>query len=242
MDQELWQRAEELFHAALERAPESRAVFLEEACAGDIELRRQVAMLISKDEQAGSLLEKPVFADIAPRLADSESVVGRQFGPYRILSLLGAGGMGAVYRAHDSKLGRNVAIKTLPPEFARNPDRVARFQREARTLASLNHPNIAAVYGLEEIEEVDCLVLELVEGDTLHGPLPIAVALDRACQVAEALEAAHECGIIHRDLKPSNVKVTPQGRVKVLDFSLAKAIWGSERVPMSQIPQRPQSS
>jgi serine/threonine protein kinase len=231
MNQELWLRAEELFHAALERVPEARIAFLDEACGGDTALRRQVAMLVSKDEHAGSLMEEPLLADFTAALAASGSPVGRRFGPYRMVSLLGAGGMGAVYRAHDSKLGRDVAIKMLPPEFARDPDRLARFRREARTLASLNHPNIGAIYGLEESGEVDCLVLELVEGDTLRGPLPLAPALDRACQVAEALEAAHECGIIHRDLKPANVKVTPQGRVKVLDFSLAKAIWGSENNP-----------
>jgi eukaryotic-like serine/threonine-protein kinase len=153
-------------------------------------------------------------------------VSGTKLGPYEIQSPLGAGGMGEVYRAHDTKLDRDVAIKILPPAFARDPERLARFRREARTLASLNHPNIAAIYGLEESTELDYLVLELVDGDTLHGPLPLATALNRACQVAEALEAAHEHGIIHRDLKPANVKVTPQGKVKVLDFGLAKAISG----------------
>jgi serine/threonine protein kinase len=124
--------------------------------------------------------------------------------------------------------GRDVAIKTLPAEFARDPERLARFRREARTLASLNHPNIAAIYGLEESTDVDCLVMDLVEGETLRGALPLDQALKYARQVAEALEAAHDKGIIHRDLKPANVKVTPQGRVKVLDFGLAKAIWGPE--------------
>ena len=135
--------------------------------------------------------------------------------------------MGEVYRAHDSKLGRDVALKTVPAAFARDPARLARFRREARTLASLNHPNIAAIYGLEESGDVDCLVLELVEGENLNGPLPVARALDCARQVAEALEAAHAKGIIHRDLKPANVKLTPQGRVKVLDFGLAKAVRGT---------------
>jgi TolB-like protein/Tfp pilus assembly protein PilF len=137
--------------------------------------------------------------------------------------------MGEVYRAHDSKLDRDVAIKTLPPEFARDPGRLGRFRREARTLAALNHPNIATIYGLEESADADYLVLELVEGETLHGPLPLASALDLVCQVADALQAAHEHGIVHRDLKPANLKVTPQGAVKVLDFGLAKAIWGREK-------------
>jgi serine/threonine-protein kinase len=228
MKQDLWRRAEDLFHAALERSPGSRRAFLDESCAGDDELRRVVETLLSKDEKAGSFLEEPVLAGVAATRRTGGALLGRQIGPYRILSLLGAGGMGEVYRAHDGKLGRDVAIKTLPPEFARDPGRLARFQREARALASLNHPNIAAIYGLEESAEADFLVLELVEGETPRGPLPLAAVLDLASQVATALEAAHEHGIIHRDLKPANLKVTPQGTVKVLDFSLAKAIWGSE--------------
>jgi len=231
MEQEVWRRAEELFHAALERPAEARKAFLDEACGADAELRRLVEMLVSKDEHAGSLLEEPLLPQVVAALGARESLVGRQFGPYRILTLLGAGGMGEVYRAHDSKLGRDVAIKTLPREFARDPERLARFRREARTLASLNHPNIAAIYGLQESTGVDYLVLELVEGETLHGPLPLATALERAGQVAEALEAAHQHGIIHRDLKAANVKVTPEGRVKVLDFGLAKAIRGTEGQP-----------
>ena len=232
MDQERWQRVEELFHAALERGPEARQELLNDACSGDTDLRRQVELLLARQEEAGSFLETPAMQGMTATetvaQTTSATLLGRQFGPYRVVSPLGAGGMGEVYRAQDSKLGRDVAIKMLPPQFARDPERLARFRREARTLASLNHPNIAAIYGLEEAGDVDCLVLELVEGETLHGPLPVAKALDCARQVAEALEAAHAKGIIHRDLKPANVKVTPQGRVKVLDFGLAKAIWGSE--------------
>src|ERR1017187_3565100 len=234
MDQERWRRVEDIFHAALEREPEARQAFLEVACGGDAGLRRQVELLLAKGEEAGSFLETPAMRDMTVTQTASEVFVGRQFGPYRIVSPLGAGGMGEVYRAHDSKLGRDVAIKTLPHEFARDPERLARSRREARTLASLNHPNIAAIYGLEESGDVSCLVLELVEGETLRGPLPIGRALDYARQVAEALEAAHDKGIIHRDLKPANVKVTGPasgypGRVKVLDFGLAKAIWGPDQ-------------
>jgi eukaryotic-like serine/threonine-protein kinase len=239
-----WQRVEALFHAASERAPESRPAFLDTACADDPELRRQVELLLSNERQAGNFLEIPALADPLAHLGTEQStatllapLLGRELGPYRIVSPLGAGGMGEVYRAHDSKLGRDVAIKTLPAEFARDPDRLARFRREARALASLNHPNIGAIYGLEETGDVDCLVLEVVEGEVLRGPLPIPVALDRAAQVAAALEAAHEKGIVHRDLKPANVKVTPEGRVKVLDFGLAKAILGAEADrDLSQLP------
>jgi Tol biopolymer transport system component len=228
MNQEVWRKVEELFHVALECAPDARPRFLERACSGDTDLRRQVELLLANEEQAGSFLEVPAIENTPVTLTAEGSLLGRQFGPYHIVSPLGAGGMGEVYRANDNKLGRDIAIKTLPHEFARDPERLSRLRREARTLASLNHPNIAAIYGLEESEEADYLVLELVEGETLRGPLPIQIALDRACQVAAALEAAHEKGIIHRDLKPANVKVTRQGKVKVLDFGLAKAIWGPQ--------------
>ena len=143
--------------------------------------------------------------------------VGDKLGPYEILAPIGAGGMGEVYRARDTKLEREVAIKVLPEAVAQNPERLARFEREAKVLAALNHPNIAQIYGVEQ----GALVMELVEGETLSGPLPVATALDQARQIADALEAAHEKGIVHRDLKPANIKVTPQGVVKVLDFGLA---------------------
>ena len=160
--------------------------------------------------------------------------VGSTFGSYRILAAVGAGGMGEVYRARDTKLDRDVAIKVLPEAFNRDPDRLARFRREARALAALNHPNIAAIYELDESDGVHALVLELVEGLTLadrlaqgsgpraHAALELDEALPIAKQIIEALDAAHEKGIVHRDLKPANVKVTPGGTVKVLDFGLAK--------------------
>ena len=154
--------------------------------------------------------------------------VGSRLGHYDVTALIGEGGMGQVYEATDTKLKRQVALKILPEAFAADPERLARFQREAEVLASLNHPNIAAIYGLEEADGVRALVLELVEGPTLadrikQGPIPIDEALPIAKQIAEALEAAHEQGVIHRDLKPANVKVKDDGTVKVLDFGLAKA-------------------
>jgi eukaryotic-like serine/threonine-protein kinase len=262
MDPKRWKQVDNLLQSMLGLPPEERDAFLFHECRDDKELESEVRSLLTSHERAGQFLDGLAIEEAArafvdnhrdqtcedgelrpqvetldanhdtARLVTRRSLVGREFASYRILSLLGAGGMGEVYRAYDSKLGRDVAIKTLPYQFARDPERLARFRREARTLASLNHPNIAAIYGLEECGEVDCLVLELVEGETLHGPLPLGAVLDRACQLAEALKAAHEHGIIHRDLKPANVKVTPQGRVKVLDFGLAKAIWGTEDSPV----------
>ncbi len=169
-------------------------------------------------------------------------MIGKTLGSYEILSPLGKGGMGEVWRARDSKLGREVAIKTLPEEFAKDEERLTRFEREAKLLASLNHPNIAAIYGLEEDNGTRFLVPELVEGDTLadrlkRGAIPVAESLKLALQIAEALEAAHEKGVIHRDLKPANIKVTPDGKVKVLDFGLAKALAGDgSDVNLSQSP------
>ena len=154
--------------------------------------------------------------------------LGSRIAHYNVTALIGEGGMGQVYQATDTKLNRQVALKILPEAFATDPDRLARFQREAQILASLNHPGIAAIYGIEEQDDTRALVLELVEGPTLadrisDGPIPPDEALPIAKQIAEALEAAHEQGIIHRDLKPANIKLTPKGRVKVLDFGLAKS-------------------
>ena len=161
---------------------------------------------------------------------------GTRLGVYEVTAQIGVGGMGEVYRARDTKLGRDVALKILPPAFTADADRVARFEREARLLASLNHPHIGAIYGFEDAGNVPALVLELVEGDTLddrvrRGPLPLSEALAIAQQIADALDAAHGSGIIHRDLKPSNIKITPDGVVKVLDFGLAKALAAEGSAP-----------
>ena len=165
---------------------------------------------------------------------------GTSLGPYLVTAKIGEGGMGEVWQARDTKLDRDVALKVLPEAFTADPDRLARFEREAKVLASLNHPNIGTIYGLEEAEGVKALVLELVEGPTLadrikQGPIPVDDALPIAKQIAEALEAAHERGVIHRDLKPANIKVTDDGTVKVLDFGLAKAL-GPESLEASADP------
>jgi len=160
-------------------------------------------------------------------------MIGKRLAHYQIEGRLGAGGMGEVYRASDTRLGRSVAVKVLPEAFAQDPERIARFEREAKVLASLNHPNIAALYGFERFEETHFLVMELVEGETLaerlqRGAIVLEEALRIAHQISEALEAAHDKEIVHRDLKPANVKITPEGKVKVLDFGLATAVASSE--------------
>jgi len=230
-------RIEELCDAVLDHDAPDRATFLAAACAGDGTLRREVEALLAHATRAEGFLAAPLGAMAMRVLADKPeaSLVGRQIGPYTMLSLLGSGGMGDVYRARDTTLGRDVAIKVVPHVFLSDPERLARFEREARVLATLNHPHIGAIYGLEKADAsadsgqpaVRALVLELVEGATLGerlavGPLPIQEALTIAHQIADALEAAHEKGIVHRDLKPGNVKITPDGTVKVLDFGLAK--------------------
>lgn len=243
MPSEHWLKVEQLYHAALEREEEQRAAYLKEACPGDDALRREVESLLAETKNTG-FLETPALQVAARMLAEKEPesyLPGQHLGFYTILSLLGAGGMGVVYRARDSKLGREVAIKVLPTAFVHDPDRLSRFQREARMLASLNHPNIATIYGLERSGGVDFLVMELIAGQTLAqrlgaGPLATEEALAISRQIAEALEAAHEKGVIHRDLKPANVKVTPEGRVKVLDFGLAKALAADDGLDLSQAP------
>lgn len=227
-----WEKIERLFQSAAERTKGERAAYLESACDGDAELRREVESLLAHGTIAEGWLGGEALKEMAEEVLDGASglsLSGQQLGPYQVLSAIGAGGMGEVYRARDTKLGRDVAIKVLPTAFANDPERLARFQREARLLAALNHPNIAAIYGLEESSGARALVMELVEGLTLadrikNGPIPLDEALPIAKQVAEALEYAHERGVIHRDLKPANIKVKPDGTVKVLDFGLAKAL------------------
>ena len=232
MDSDRWKQVDNLLQAALERPPGERAGFLRQACAGDQSLEREVRSLLSSQQEAGGFLERPA-SDVAlsPQDAATQtifSLIDRTVSHYRIIEKLGSGGMGVVYKAEDSRLGRFVALKFLSEEFAHDSAWMSRFEREARILASLNHPRIAAIYGLEESDGLCAIAMELVEGPTLaermaRGRIPVAEALAMAAQVAEAVEYAHEMGIVHRDLKPANVKLRPDGTVKVLDFGLAKA-------------------
>jgi serine/threonine-protein kinase len=244
MDPVRWHEIERLYHAALARDVGARVAFLRETCADDVAMQREVELLLAQQASAEGCLAKPALAVAAQMVSQPADtmLIGRHIGVYRLQSLLGAGGMGEVYRARDTQLGRDVAIKILPRIFTNDPERLRRFEREARMLAALNHPHIGAIYGVEEADGVRALVLELVEGETLadrlqRGPAQVAETLTLAHQIADALDAAHEKGIIHRDLKPANIKVTPDGVVKVLDFGLAKAATGDGSTPdLTQSP------
>jgi Tol biopolymer transport system component len=231
MTPERLRQVSRIYHEALARDPHARDAFLRQACGDDETLRQEVESLLAQPASAENFLGHPAIA-MAARLMDPDPATslqtGRRIGSYQLLDLLGVGGMGEVYRARDERLGREVAVKVLPRAFSADPERLARFQREARLLAALNHPHIATIYGVEEGDGLHALVLELVEGSTLadrlqREPVPVVEALTIAHQIADALEFAHERGIVHRDLKPANIKVRPDGTVKLLDFGLAKA-------------------
>jgi serine/threonine-protein kinase len=218
-----WKRLKSLYAAAQQTPVDERAAFLTQACEGDERLQREVESLLAHNEKA----DVEAFLDNPQETTGS--LTGANIAHYRVGERIGAGGMGEVYRAKDQKLGRDVALKVLPPSLVGDPERRNRFAREARVLAALNHVNIAAIYGLEEAGDSCALALELVEGPTLadrleKGAMPVHEALQVARQLAYALEAAHGEGIIHRDLKPANIKINPKGLVKVLDFGLAKSL------------------
>ena len=248
MEPRRWQQIERFYRAALARPVEQRAAFLAGACVGDEALRHEVEALLDIIPTVEGVSDTPGPVS-APRIAREPATVvlsGSRVGVYHLWERIGAGGMGEVYRAQDTRLGRHVAIKILPPAVADDPARRARFEREAQLLASLNHPNIATIFGFEETAAVCALVMELVEGETLaeriarsraidtpalsvdRTGIPIDEALSLAQQIAEALEAAHQKNIVHRDLKPANIKITPVAKVKVLDFGLAKALSDQE--------------
>ena len=226
MTPQQWSRVAPIVQSALMREAHVRAAFVAAACGDDVELRQEVDSLLAGASDVDHFLEGTA-ADLTGDTGDKSLSVGDRIGPFAIKNTLGAGGMGEVYRARDSALNRDVAIKILPKAFTADPERVARFEREARVLAALNHPRIGAIYGVEHRDHVPVLILELVEGPTLaerlaSGPLSVIEAVHIAIGITEALEAAHDRGIVHRDIKPANIKFTPAGAVKVLDFGLAK--------------------
>ena len=233
MSPEQWQKIHELFEAALERPAEDRAAFLDRACAGAEETRRRVEAMLEADAQNDLLVDRPAYqaANILAQsnsgADDSQSYSGETIGVYRLIKELGRGGMGTVYLAYDTRLGRQAALKLLPSHLVNNPERVRRFQREARTVSALNHPNIITIYDFGQEDGRHYIVSEFVEGHTLRNlvgsrDVSLNQILDLAVQVASALEAAHAAGIVHRDIKPENIMLRPDGYAKVLDFGLAK--------------------
>jgi len=232
MTPEQLERVAQLYQATLELKPSERAALLDQACGEDEALRREVESLLAADEQAEGFLVAGAMNDAAKMLVEHQSfsLVGRRLGHYQVLSPLGAGGMGEVYLAEDTKLGRKVAVKLLPAQFTQDAERVRRFEREARAASALNHPNIMTVHEIDEEDGAYFIVTEFIEGQTLRqqmqqsrlARLTLRAAIEVATQVASALAAAHAAGIVHRDIKPENIMVRPDGLVKVLDFGLAK--------------------
>ncbi|MEJ2108634.1 MAG: protein kinase [Acidobacteriota bacterium] len=235
MDPDRWNLIESLYHSSADLEPGKRDEFLKASCAGDEHLYKSVKRLLDHQQEAEDFFSTtPLNAFEGTQTKSHKSLPGRQINTYRIISEIGRGGMGQVYQATDLKLERDVAIKVLIDEFSKNDDRVERFKQEAKILASLNHPNIAAIYGLEESDGTHFLAMELIEGKTLDqlindGPVPLEKALKISLQIVEALKAAHAKGVIHRDLKPANIKVAADENVKVLDFGLAKAYLESSK-------------
>src|SRR5215510_4452711 len=236
MNPDRWRQIGQLYHSALEMELEERAAFLEGACGDDAELRREVESLLQARRHADGFIDDKVagVADVITEMAAKQrttSLVGCSLGHYQALSLIGAGGMGEVYLAEDTRLGRKVALKLLPAAFTQDQERVRRFKQEARAASSLNHPNILTIHEIGEASPAEggahYIVSEFVEGETLRamlrgGRFDVSKATAIAEQVAGALSVAHEAGIVHRDIKPENVMVRPDGLVKVLDFGLAK--------------------
>ena len=230
MKAERWQQVEKLYHAALERSAEERAPFLAQACASDEGLRRDVESLLAYEDQAEKFIESPALEVAAKMMAEEHGTTvaeGQTINHYKVTSPLGVGGMGEVYLAEDTRLGRRVALKFLPAVFTQDKRHLRRFEQEARAVAALSHPNVCVIHEVVETGEGrHCIVMEYVDGVTLReciaGRMNVNDALDAAIQVASALSAAHAAGIVHRDIKPENIMLRPDGYVKILDFGLAK--------------------
>src|SRR5947207_11096875 len=251
MTPQRFQQISQIYHATLEREPEQRKAFLQQSCGGDPDLRQEVESLLASEKSAEAFFSSKGMKEKAKRLGGkpSQSLVGRTLDNYQVLSLLGVGGMGEVYRARDTKLGREVAIKVLPAGFASGSDRL-RLEREARAVSALNHPNILTIYEIKEVDEHLFIATELVDGENLRerirkGRMKLAEVLDVAIQVASALSAAHAAGIVHRDIKPENIMLRRDALVKVLDFGLAKltdpesTITGPEEVTLQRFSTEP---
>ena len=240
-------RAAEIFDQAVDLPEERRQSFLDSACGADTELRKRVAALLAAEKRApsGFLAQTAAQMTVNQIVEESASLAGSRLGPYVVGKAIGAGGMGTVYEAHDTRLDRKVALKILPPAFTGDPERVSRFRQEARAVSLLNHPNIVSIFDAELDSDRYFIATELVEGESLgqmaaRGPLEPKRLLEIAVQICSALEAAHEAGIVHRDIKPDNVMVRPDGIVKVLDFGLAKLLEPAQR-PVSDLRTRPGS-